>query len=88
MALWGLARIAIKHYNVPEVYTALREGLGNRHADVRFTMTDLILNAYLDSQREGPDDVVAKLHEMAASDPDNSVRVAAKRYLEEPWAEE
>ena len=87
LALWGLARIAIAH-NVPEAYAALREGLEDRHADVRFTTADLILNAYLDADREVPEDVVAALEAMAASDPDKDVQRAAKRYLREPWAQD
>lgn len=86
LALWGLARIAIAH-NVPEAYKALREGLTDRHADVRFTTADLILNAYLDAKRNVPDDVVARLREMAESDPDKDVRRAAQAYLREPWAQ-
>lgn len=87
LALWGLARIAIAH-NVPAAYAALREGLADRHADVRVTTADLILNAYLDADREVPDDVVATLKAMAASDPDEDVQRAARRYLREPWAQD
>jgi len=85
LALWGLARIAIAH-NVPEAYAALREGMDDRRAEVRYTAADLILNAYLDARREVPSAVVARLREMAEMDSDKDVRRAAWRYLREPWA--
>jgi hypothetical protein len=85
LALWGLARIAIAH-NVSEAYTALWEGLEDHHANVRYTTADLILNAYLDARRDVPEDVVKKLRQMAATDPDKDVRQVVRRYLREPWA--
>ena len=85
LALWGLARIALFH-DVPEAYQALRKGLDDRNADVRFTVTDLILNAYLSAWRDVPQDVKDKLRQMARSDPDHSVRRATSRALREPWA--
>jgi hypothetical protein len=86
LALWGLARIAARH-NVPEAYGTVQQGLDDRHADVRFTAVDLILNAYLTAGREVPQNVVEKLRQMAASDPDKWVRQAARRALQEPWAQ-
>jgi hypothetical protein len=85
LALWGLARIAIFHH-VPEAYQALYEGLDDRNADVRYSTADLILNAYLNARRDVPPHVKEKLRQMAHSDPDDSVRRAAQRYLREPWA--
>jgi hypothetical protein len=73
-------------HNVPEAYEALYTGLEDRNADVRFTVADLILNAYLNARRDVPPQVVDKLRQMARSDPDDSVRDAAQRYLREPWA--
>ena len=87
LALWGLARIAIKKTH-PEAYQALREGLDDRHRDVRFTTLDLILDAYLSAEKDVPKEVFEKVKKMARSDPDQSVRRAAKRYLKEPWAQE
>jgi hypothetical protein len=86
LALWGLARIALFH-DVREAYEALYEGLDDRRADVRFTVADLILNAYLSARQDVPPHVVEKLRHMARSDPDDSVRHAAQRYLREPWAQ-
>jgi hypothetical protein len=85
LALWGLARIAILH-NLPKAYQALYEGLDDRNTDVRYTSADLILNAYLNARRDVPPHVIAKLRQMAHSDPDDAVRRAAQRYLREPWA--
>jgi hypothetical protein len=85
LTLWGLARIAIFH-NLPEAYQALYEGLDDRHADVRYTVIDLILDAYLNAKRDVPARVVEKLRHMVRSDPDDLVRHAAQRYLREPWA--
>jgi hypothetical protein len=85
LALWGMARIAMRH-NVPDAYEALRGGLEDRHADVRFTVVDLILDAYLSARRDVPSHVTEKLRHMARSDPDDSVRHAAQRSLREPWA--
>jgi hypothetical protein len=85
LALWGLARIAMFH-NLPEAYQALYESLADRNADVRFTVADLILNAYLSAGRDVPSQVTGKLRQMARSDPDDTVRYAAQRYLREPWA--
>ena len=87
LALWGLARVAIFH-NIPEAYEALQGGLEDRNADVRYATADMILNAYLRAGRDVPQDVVDRLHHMARSDPDDSVRRAAQRYLREPWATE
>jgi hypothetical protein len=87
LAMWGLARIAIFH-NVAEAYAALEEGLDDHRADVRLTVADLIINAYLDGGREVPPDVVEKLQEMARSDPDGEVRRKVWRMLHEPWAQE
>lgn len=87
LALWGLARIALLH-GVPEAYEALQEGLEDHHANVRFTATDLILDAYLDAGCEVPRSVAEKLEEMAGSDPDSHVQVRAKRFLREPWAQD
>lgn len=86
LALWGLARVAIFH-NIPETYTALREALDDRRAEVRITATDLILDAYLSAHRAVPQDIVDKLHEMARSDPDDDVRRTIKRFLHEPWSQ-
>jgi len=86
LALWGLARIAIFH-NIPETYTALREALDDRRTEVRITVADLILDAYLSAHRALPQDVVDKLHEMARSDPDDDVRRATQRFLHELWAQ-
>ena len=86
LALWGLARIAIFH-NTPDCYTALWQGLDDHHADVRFTATELILNAYLDAGRKVSRNVVDRLEEMARSDPDEHVRRRAKRFLREPWVD-
>ena len=86
LALWGLARIAIFH-NVPEAYDALREGLNDHNAEVRGTVADLILNAYLGARWEVPADVVDKLRQMARSDPNKDVRRSIQRYLREPWAQ-
>ena len=89
LALWGLARIAIFH-DVSEAYEALREGLEDHHADVRFTTADLILNAYLDKRsahQKVPQDVVERLQELARTDPDDSVRRVVRRYLREPWVQ-
>ena len=85
LALWGLARVALFH-NLPEAYGALQGGLGDRNADVRYATADMILNAYLRAGRDVPQDVVARLCHMARSDPEDSVRRAAQRYLREPWA--
>jgi hypothetical protein len=85
LALWGLARVAIFH-NLPEAYSALQGGLDDRIADVRYATADMILNAYLRAERDVPQDVVDRLHDVARSDPDDSVRHAAQRYLREPWA--
>jgi hypothetical protein len=84
LALWGLARVAISH-GAAEAYPALREGLDDRHADVRHTATDLILDAYLEAGRKVPRSVVDRLEEMARADPDDDVRRRAKRFLGEPW---
>ena len=86
LALWGLARVAIFH-DIPETYTALREALDDRRAEVRITVADLILDAYLSARRAVPQDVVDKLHEMAHSDTDDHVRRAIQRFLHEPWAQ-
>jgi hypothetical protein len=94
LALWGLARIAISHHS-PEIYeshrmtlwAALRAGLDDHHADVRFTTADLILSAYLDARRKVPRSVVDRLEEMARSDPDNHVRRRCKGFLREPWVD-
>jgi len=85
LALWGLARITILH-NIPEAYGALQGGLDDRNADVRYTAADLVLDAYLSAGQDVPQDVVERLRQMARSDPDDSVRRAAQRYLGEPWA--
>ena len=85
-ALWGLARVAIFH-DIPETYTALREALDDRRAEVRITVADLIVDAYLSVHRAVPQDVVDKLHEMARSDPDDDVRRAIQRFLHEPWSQ-
>jgi len=85
LTLWGLARITILH-NIPEAYGALQGGLDDRNADVRYTAADLVLNAYLSAGQDVPQDVVERLRQMARSDPDDSVRRAAQRYLGEPWA--
>jgi hypothetical protein len=87
LAMWGLARIAIFH-NVAEAYAALKEGLDDHRADVRLTVADLILDAYLDARREVPPDVVEELQEIARSDPDGEVRRKVWRMLHEPWAQE
>jgi len=87
LALWGLARIAMLH-GVPEGYQALREGLDDRHAKVRYTTADLILDAYLDAGREVPRDVVDRLEQIARSDPDEHVRRRVNRFLRESWANE
>jgi hypothetical protein len=89
LALWGLARVAVFH-DVPEAYAALREGLEDRRAEVRLTAADLILDAYLDrrsAREEVPRDVVDKLQQMTASDPDDDVRRTTKKFLREPWAQ-
>lgn len=86
LALWGLTRIAISHH-APEIYEALRVGLDDHHADVRFTTADLILSAYLDAQRKVPRSVVDRLEEMARSDPDKHVRRRCKSFLREPWVD-
>jgi hypothetical protein len=85
LALWGLARVALFH-NLPEAYSALQGGLDDRNADVRYATADMVLNAYLRAGRDVPQDVVDRLRHMARSDPDDSVRRAAQRYLREPWA--
>ena len=85
LALWGLARVAIFH-NVPEVYDAMLGRLEDRNVDVRYATADMILNAYLRAGRDVPQDVVDRLRHMARSDPDDSVRRAAQRYLCESWA--
>jgi hypothetical protein len=84
LALWGLARIAISHH-APEIYEALRAGLDDLHADVRFTTADLILSAYLNARRQVPRSVVDRLEEMVRSDPDKHVRRRCERFLREPW---
>lgn len=84
LALWGLARIAIRH-NQADAYQALREGLNDRRAEVRLTAVDLILNAYLDAGRKVPLNVVTALKEMATNDPDKDVRRVVQRCLREPW---
>jgi hypothetical protein len=86
LALWGLARIAIRH-NHPEAYLALRGGLNDRRAEVRLTAVDLILNAYLDAGRKVPAKIVTALKKMAANDPDKDVRWAVQRCLREPWTD-
>jgi hypothetical protein len=86
LALWGLARIAIWHEAPADVFMALREGLDDRQAEVRTTAADLILNAYLDAGRPVPAEVIAKLHQMSQSDPDEFVRRQASKFLREPWA--
>ena len=86
LALWGLARVAIFH-DVRQVYEALRAGLDDHHADVRFTTADLILSAYLDARRKAPRSVVDRLEEMARSDPDKHVRRRCKSFLREPWVD-
>jgi hypothetical protein len=60
LALWGLARIAARH-NVPEAYETVQQGLDDRHADVRFTAVDLVLNAYLIARRDVPQEIGEKL---------------------------
>ena len=85
LALWGLARVGLFH-NIPEAYGALQGGLDDRNADVRYATADMILNAYLRAGRDVPQDVVDRLRHMARSDPVDSVRHAAQRYLREPWA--
>lgn len=87
LALWGLARIARLHA-VPEAYAALHKGLEDRHAGVRFTAVDLILDAYLAAQRPVPTRIVEKLRKMATSDPDKDVRYRACRNLEASWAKD
>jgi hypothetical protein len=86
LAMWGLARVVIFH-NGPEAYAALRKGLDDRNAEGRGTAADLILNAYLDARRKVPKDLVARLEQMARSDPDKDVRPAIERYLREPWTQ-
>lgn len=88
LALWGLARIAIKNPH-PEAYHALREGLDDHHKDVRFTALDLIIDAYLGlgAKKDVPKEVFEKTQKMARSDLDQSVRRSARRYLKEPWAQ-
>lgn len=87
LALWALARIAIRH-NHPDAYAALREGLDDQRAEVRLTAADLILNAYLSARRDVPTDVVTRLQDMAANDPDKEVRRTIQRYLAEPWTKQ
>jgi len=86
LALWGLARIAIRH-NHADAYQALREGLDDRRAEVRLTAVDLILNAYLDAGRKVPAKIVTALKKMAANDPDKDVRRVVQRCLDEPWTD-
>ncbi len=87
LAMWGLARLARWH-NLPEAYEAVAAGLLDRNAEVRWTSADLILNAYLDARRDVSAQIVAKLHQMAHSDPDDEVRRVVGKYLDEPWARE
>lgn len=54
-----------------------------RYVDVRFTVTDLALSAYLDAGRDVPPEIAEKLRHMARSDPDDAVRYAAQRCLRE-----
>ena len=86
LALWGLARIAIRH-DQADAYQALREGLNDRRAEVRLTAVDLILNAYLDAGRKVPAKIVTALKKMAANDPDKDVRRVVQRCLREPWTD-
>jgi hypothetical protein len=86
LALWGLARVALFH-DVPKAYAALREGLDDRRAEVRLTVADLILNAYLSAKRSVPQKVVGKMQQMARADPDDDVRRTIRRFLREPWAQ-
>ena len=86
-ALWGLARIALFH-NVPEAYSALRERLDDRNAEVRRTAANLILDAYLNAHRPVSQEIIKKLRIMTHSDPDAEVRAVVKKYLCEPWAQE
>jgi len=85
LALWGLARIAIFH-QIPNAYTALRKGLDDRHANVRFTTTDLIVDAYVKASQPVPADVIEKLQEISHSDADDDVRRRAYAILKEQWA--
>lgn len=87
LALWGLARIAARH-NVAEAYTTLQKGLDDHHADVRLTAADLVIDAYLTARQDVPQKIVEKLRDVAGSDPDEQVRRAVRRYLQEPWAPE
>ncbi len=84
LALWGLARIAIFH-QTPNVYAALRKGLDDRRAKVRFTTTDLIIDTYVKTYQPVPKEVVEKLQEMSHSDADDDVRHRAYAILKEPW---
>ncbi len=84
LALWGLARIAIFH-QIPDAYDALRKGLDDRHADVRFTTIDLIIEAYIKADHPVPQEVVKKIQEMIRSDADDDVRHRAYAVLQEPW---
>jgi hypothetical protein len=84
LALWGLARIAIFH-QIPNAYAALRKGLDDRRAEVRFTATDLIIDAYVKANQPVPKEVVEKLQDMSRSDADDDVRHRAYAILKEPW---
>jgi hypothetical protein len=83
LALWGLARIAIFH-QLPGTFTALREGLDDRQAEVRLTATDLIIDVYRGTNQPVPRDLIEKLQDMADHDSDEYVRRTIERFLEEP----
>lgn len=84
LALWGLARIAIFH-QIPDTYAALRKGLDDRQATVRFTTIELIIDAYIKADQPVPKEVVEKLQEMSRSDADDDVRHRVYAILKESW---
>ena len=87
LALWGLARIAVRH-ELPEAYATLQEGLGDPHADVRYTAVDFISDAYYIVDKKIPLQIMERVRDIADLDPDKVVQRLAHRSLQQTWAKE